>query len=302
MKPKVSVIMAVYHHTKPWAIKDAIESILNQTFETFECIIIIDGPISHDVQNILTVFQRADDRVVLEKQSVRRGLAYSLNNGMDLAKGEYIARMDDDEICTLSRLQTQYDILHKNVADILFSNFSWIDEDGEVLSIGYSSEISHKIVGIVKDDVRFCKAIIRSNFISHPTVMFNKRQIAKIGGYRKHLLNSEDYDLWLRSLINKLRFCYCDKLLVHCRVPKRISYNARIAKQTNYYYWNCKILEELKKDLDLVLFPDKKFFVAAQILKIRMVCQLLDILPGKVLMNIIRLKDMVFAYRQRRRI
>src|SRR5688572_2119038 len=107
--PKVSVILPVYNGEK--YLREAIESILCQTYEDFEFIIINDGSTDKSEEIILSY---KDGRIVYSKNEFNKGLIYSLNKSIELASGELIARMDADDIAFPDRLQKQVDYFEKS--------------------------------------------------------------------------------------------------------------------------------------------------------------------------------------------
>ena len=102
--PKISVIMGVHNGEK--TLPRAIESILNQTFADFE-LIICDDCSSDSTVHVINDYIRKDDRVILIKNKSNSGLAASLNNCIKISKGEYIARMDDDDVSHAERFEKQ---------------------------------------------------------------------------------------------------------------------------------------------------------------------------------------------------
>ena len=114
MDIKITVLMSVYN-TKEDYLREAIESILNQTLREFEFIIINDAS---NEQTINILDQYNDDRIIRIDNEVNHGLTASLNKGLSVAKGEYIARMDADDISYPNRLELQYQYMqkHPNVA------------------------------------------------------------------------------------------------------------------------------------------------------------------------------------------
>ncbi|MEW8956830.1 glycosyltransferase family 2 protein, partial [Clostridium sp.] len=111
--PKISIIMAAYNETRQWLSK-AIESILNQSYRDFEFIIILDNPKNQELKDLITEYLKKDGRIKFFINEENLGLIKSLNKGIKEAKGEYIGRMDADDICYLNRLQVQLDFLESN--------------------------------------------------------------------------------------------------------------------------------------------------------------------------------------------
>lgn len=182
-QPKVSVIMSVYNGEK--YLREAVDSILAQTFTDFEFIIINDGS-TDKTKEILSSYD--DERiVVIDQQNV--GLTKSLNRGIKMAKGEYIARMDADDISLPERLEKQVRFLDHN-RDIVLVGTSpiCINENGKAIETGNVSTAS--------DEIK--KNLLNGNQFTHGSVMFRKSCIEAVGFYREEFDVAQDYDLWLR--------------------------------------------------------------------------------------------------------
>ena len=143
MWPFVSVIMPAYNAEK--YIASAIESILNQTYENFELIIVEDC----SVDKTLEVIRRysADSKLKLTQNERNKGIAYSTNRGMDYAKGKYIALMDDDDIAVRERLELQVNYLEKYTEiDILGGRSNDIDSQGRLIRRGNVPKYNPKYI------------------------------------------------------------------------------------------------------------------------------------------------------------
>lgn len=186
--PAISVILPVYNGEK--FLHRAIQSILHQSFPDFELIIINDGSTDRTGEIIES---ETDLRIVYIKNEVNRGLIYSLNKGIDLAKGKYIARMDADDICLPERFYRQTSFLenHDDIA-VVASTVILINEKDQETGVW---ELDRKTITLA--DIK--KTMPFKNCIAHPTVMM-RSGYAKALGYRRRQKNIEDYDLWLRLL------------------------------------------------------------------------------------------------------
>lgn len=165
---------------------DAIKSMLSQSLADFE-LIIIDDASTDKTPKILRL--QKDRRIRIVRNRKRQGVAKSLNTGLKLARGEYIARMDGDDIALLNRLeiQTKYLRKHPNVA--LVGSCAWIIDKGK------------KIVDSIKyptHDYQIKRQLFKRNVIIHPTVVFRRRIIERYGLFDETLDGAEDYDFWLR--------------------------------------------------------------------------------------------------------
>lgn len=188
--PLVSVVMSVYNSEK--YLSDSIESILNQSFSNFEFLIFDDGS-TDESKNIIAEYARLDPRIKASYSSINQGYVGYLNQGISEAGGKYIARMDSDDISLDNRLHTQVEYLetHLNV-NALGSSTIRIDSKGKEL--GLSSRVENP------SDLFWLSFF--TNPLSHPTVMFRRDILQKIGGYNADKLPSEDYDLWTRVLLH----------------------------------------------------------------------------------------------------
>lgn len=180
---KVSVIMPAYNAEK--YIKEAIDSILNQTYTDYEFIIINDCSTDNTEAVILSY---SDPRIIYVKNGQNLGVAATLNRGLAIAQGEYIARMDADDISMPKRFEKQVAYLkdHVEVAVVgcAVERFSETDSYG-VRTFAQSREM-------MSCDMLF------SCGLAHPSVMMRRSVIVQIGGYDREFDGLEDYELWCR--------------------------------------------------------------------------------------------------------
>jgi len=201
---KVSVVMPVYNGEK--YLNEAIDSVLNQTFSDFEFIIINDCS-SDNTEDIIKSYN--DDRIIYIKNDVNLGVALSLNKGLDAAQGEYIVRLDADDICLPERLRVQVEYMdaHKNV-DVCGSASESFDENG-VLFYGFPS----KEIEMLKIDLIF------SSSICHPTVIMRRSTLERNGyRYDNNFNKVEDYHLWVRMLNDNCVITNTHDLLLRHRI------------------------------------------------------------------------------------
>lgn len=187
----VSVLMSVYNSES--FLEKAIRSILKQTFTKFEFIIIDDGSTDNSVK-ICEQFAAQDARIVLMKNETNLGLAASLNKGIIVAKGTYIARQDADDYSAINRLETQLKYAMENQdIDLIGSNSCVIDINDNIV---YEDKSYAKI----KD---FKKALLtRKAIFSHGSAFLKKNKLIEAGLYDERFYYVQDGEFWLR-LINK---------------------------------------------------------------------------------------------------
>ena len=185
--PKVSVIMGTYNGAK--TVDSAIQSICDQTFTDWE-FIICDDCSTDDTLEHLRRWKRKDNRIKVIKNKKNSRLAYSLNHCLSVATGEYIVRMDDDDISYPERINTLVTFLDKN-PDYAFAGSLVECFDGNQTINGqrmYRKEQPKK------------RDFLSTSPFVHPTVMFRREALEAVKNYRvsKETRRTEDYDLFMR--------------------------------------------------------------------------------------------------------
>ena len=187
----ISVIMSTYKEDEK-LLRESIESILNQTYKDFEYIIILDYPDNDVHKSVIEEYALKDDRIHFYINEKNMGLTDSLNRGLSLCHGEYIARMDADDISLPDRLERQMKYLEKNHYDLIGGITEMINENGTLL---------YSIKSVPTDPKKINKALRYSQCIAHPTWLGRKEVFEKNAGYR-HMPLCEDYDFTLRAVLN----------------------------------------------------------------------------------------------------
>ncbi|MGC2814156.1 MAG: glycosyltransferase [Candidatus Acidiferrum sp.] len=183
--PLVSVLMSVFNGEKYLAV--AIDSILGQTFSDFEFIVIDDGS-TDSTARILSDYAVRDSRLRVVQQQ-NKGRTASLNIGLGLCKGTYIARMDADDFALASRFGDQVSFMERNQDVVLVG--------GAIELMGSRGQTLRAVIPPL-DDSEIRASLLRQNPICHPAVLLRKEVVLAVGGYRGAFQESEDYDLWLR--------------------------------------------------------------------------------------------------------
>jgi len=183
-KVKLTVLMPVYNAEK--YLIEAIESIINQSYQQFEFLIIDDGSTDNSL-NIIKSF--ADPRIHLIRFQKNNKLIYALNEGIRMAKGDYIARMDADDVSHPDRLKIQMDFLQKHSDVVLLgSDYQVIDERSKKCE--YRSTL-------VKDAL-IRKSLCVTNPFAHGATIFRKQEALAVGGYDSNFFLAEDLELWIK--------------------------------------------------------------------------------------------------------
>jgi glycosyltransferase involved in cell wall biosynthesis len=185
--PRVSVVTAV--HDGAAHIRDAIQSILAQTFADFEYLIIDDGSIDQ-TPAILREVAASDPRVTVLTQQ-QMGIPKTLNEGTTLARGKYIARQDGDDISLPQRLAKQVDFLERHPDHAAVGSFvHWIDARGT-----WTRSVDFPV-----DDADIRREVFSFACCVHGALLIRRDALQAVGGYRVEFPISEDYDLYLRLL------------------------------------------------------------------------------------------------------
>lgn len=204
LMPKISVIMSVYNCEK--YLKYAVDSILNQTYKDFEFIIINDGSTDKS-REILESYK--DDRIKLFNNK-NKGLTKSLNEAIGYSKGEYIARIDADDIALPERFEKQVKFLDSNPEIVMCGTWAdFINEDGEILR-----EFRRPVT-----DRDIKREIVFHNPFIHPSVMMRKSVFDKIGLYDESFRHAQDYELWTR-IVTKFKTANIPEKLLRYRLLK----------------------------------------------------------------------------------
>lgn len=234
--PLISVIMSVYNAEK--YLSEAIESILNQTCRNFEYIIINDGSTDKSLE-IIEKYNTLDDRIILINRE-NKGLITSLNEGIDLSKGKYIARMDADDISLPKRFEEQINFLEKNT-DIGVCG-TWVEVFGE--------NIKDTLWKMPFIDEELKPRLLFSVTFAHPSVMMRKELIDKYSlKYKKQYKHAEDYNFWL-DFSKYTKFANIpQKLLRYRYLETSISRVADNAKDEQRYQIISSIFKEMLNGL-----------------------------------------------------
>lgn len=203
--PKISVVMSCYNRKD--YVSDAIESILNQTYKDFE-FIIIDDCSTDGTREIIQKYADKDSRIVFIKNAHNLGLISNLNTGLELAKGEYIARMDDDDISLPERFEKQVKYLDEHQDITVLGTF--IETFGKEDSMSWVNECDSSIINII---INFF------NPMCHPTVMIRNKFLKEHHlQYAAEALHAEEYDLWKNISLKDGKLANLPEILLKYRV------------------------------------------------------------------------------------
>jgi len=215
--PKVSVIMGTYNTSK--YIGECVESVLNQSFQDFEFIIINDC----STDNTLKIIKKYEDnRIKIINNNKNVGVAESLNKGLHIAKGKYIAVMDSDDVMMPERLQITYNYLEKNKKVFLVGGALYYMED--------NGRLIRKDVPLIGYD-RIRKRLKKRSCFWHNTIMFRND---KKTFYRGKFRYAQDYDLFTRLDTKGKRMENIPDILAKYRIHNSSSSYSRRTKQNMF--------------------------------------------------------------------
>lgn len=212
--PEVSVLTSCYNISR-W-LHQAIDSVLAQTFDNFEFILVDDGS-TDETWNILQRYHERDERIVaIHKKNT--GLTDSLNVGIEHAKGTWIARLDADDQCEPTRLEEQVKFI-RNQPDVMLlgTGFIEIDEQDYVIKKHLYPADHNKLVQHLEHLRRF---------FPHSSAFFRREIAIGAGGYNPLFRKSQDHDLWLRLAQCGRIACLADCLVTVRIHPEQISSSA----------------------------------------------------------------------------
>ena len=201
--PIVTVFMAAYNAAQ--FIEKSIQSILNQTFNDFELLIVDDGSTDNTLEIIRSF---TDDRITIIENKINRGLIYTRNLAIQYARGTYLAIQDSDDISLPNRLERQFEILNQNQNIALIGSKAYtIDDQDNLLD---------KKLDVLKGSKLLKAQLFFENTFVHSSIMMRMSIFKEIGGYQTYP-SAEDYELFIR-ISEKYNVENLDEYLVYYRV------------------------------------------------------------------------------------
>ncbi len=226
MAPRVTVLMTVYNGL-PY-LPEALESVLAQTFTDFELLVVDDASTDGSVACLRAV---TDPRIRLVCNERNQGQARALNHGLQLARGAYIARLDQDDACLPQRLERQVALLDRRPEIAIVGTWQqWIGADGRTR--GLEPGVTDLRTG---DFGTFLGTLLTcATPVGHPTVMYRSDVVHAVNGYDETFAPCEDYELWCRLARQRQQLAVLPQPLVKVRIHERQQSVTKLAlQQTN---------------------------------------------------------------------
>lgn len=221
---KFSVLMSVYFKEKPEFFELSLKSNIEfQNRKPDEFVLVCDGPLTEDLDLIIDRYQSLyPDVFKVYRTKENQGLGKALNYGLQKCSYDIVARSDSDDVCSSERFEVQIGYMEAHPEIAVCS--SYIDE------FEYDWTKPSKIKTMPINHGALCKMAKFRNPINHMASAFRKDVILQIGSYQ-HIPYVEDYELWVRTILNGYKLSNIDKVLVHARVG-----NGMVARRGNRQY------------------------------------------------------------------
>lgn len=213
-KQQFSVLISIYKNENPEYLKLAINSVINQTLKPTEIVLVKDGLLTDELEQCIENFQKKYSNIFnIVEFKKNRGLGLALKDGIKACKYEYIARMDTDDVAELDRFEKQFTFLKRNPQIALLG--SWVKEFSDNFN---EPDTVTKLPCTYNQILKFAR---KRNPFRHMTVILKKEEVIKAGNYRDFLW-FEDYDLWVRMLLNGCLAANIPEYLVNVRADENM--------------------------------------------------------------------------------
>ncbi|EKI0759078.1 glycosyltransferase [Vibrio cholerae] len=265
-----SVLMSIYHRDDPHFLKQAFDSLVDQSIPANEIVVVFDGNIGPLLESIVSSYGRILPIKVLKIEE-NVGLGEALNLGLNEVSHNWVFRMDSDDICRADRFETQLELI-KNNPDLDVTG-GWINE--------FENEVGDKriIRKVPLSNLDIYSSIGKFSPFNHVTVAFKKNAVLDVGGYKGGKNFPEDYYLWLRMAANNSRFLNTNKILVDVRTG-----SGMISRRGGLdYYKNEMKIAKYAQSIGFIS-KDRFFFIAI----LKFILRLSPVLIRQLIYNLYR--------------
>lgn len=225
---EVSIVIPAYNSSK--YIAEALDSVLAQSFKAFECIVINNGSIDNTYE-IINRYSKIDARIVPINLVENIGMAAAINHGINVAKYNYIARMDSDDVMNPRRLEAQMYYISQNPKIGLIGTLGYYINEKSVKIGKIESDL------IEKDKYRSYIENDEPIGLLHPSVLFKKSIFNLVGGYRSEFWPAEDIDLWNRMIEHKCEVIVLPDRLMNYRIYSGANSARNYVNNRKRYEW-----------------------------------------------------------------
>ncbi len=208
-KTEFSVLMSLYKKENPEFLKEAMESVVNQTLKPSEVVLVIEGKLPDELEKMVKQLKKKYNIIKTFEIEDGKGLGASLNYGLTKCKYNYVMRADTDDICVNNRFEKEMDFMLKNsTVDVLGTSIYEFKENIDEENI--------RIKNMPTGDEIY-KYAQKRNPLNHMTVCMKKDSVLKVGNYNSQKM-LEDYELWIRMINNKMKLENINIPLVYARI------------------------------------------------------------------------------------
>lgn len=205
-KPLVSIIMPTYKR-KPELVERAISSLITQSYANIEIIVIDDSPADYQyrlmVKELVDTLAKNDNRIYYYQNASNQGGALARNRGIELASGEFVTFLDDDDEYLPQKVEHQVTFMLQQQCDLSFSNMAMYDDSGNIVDRRSYFDISRLT------QMELFKYHLMYHFTGTPTFMFKADKLREIGGFKDVKMGQEFY-LMVRAITGNLNILYMD--------------------------------------------------------------------------------------------
>lgn len=250
-----SVLMSVYAKEKPEYLRASIESVLAQSVKTDDFVIICDGPLTEELDEVLKEVSKGQEELFqIHRLSFNVGIGRALNVGIKLCKHDIVARMDSDDLAFPTRMEKEYALLTKENLDLVSATVVEFSES--ISELGRKRQLP-----VSQEEIR--RFARRRNPFNHPAMMYKKSSVEKAGGYQDFYL-FEDYYLWVRMLLAGMQGMNLEEPLLYMRTGTGMHQRrggTRYAKSIlQFRFWQLK--SGFSSPLDFLLVAPGHMLVA----------------------------------------
>lgn len=204
--------MSVYHKEKASNLRDSLNSMLNQTIQTNDLVLVCDGPLNRELDSTIDEFVSIYSEILnVVRLEENMGLGIALNAGLKECKNDIVFRMDTDDISTNDRCEIELREFIKSDLDLLGSNIYEFTDS--ISNITGKRDVPSK----QNDIIKFSR---KRNPFNHPSVVFRRDKVLAVGGYSEEFHLFEDYHLWVRMLLNGAKAMNISQYLLYMRTDK----------------------------------------------------------------------------------
>ena len=220
-----SVLMAVYGKEKPEFFRQSIESMLAQTLPFSDCVLVCDGALTHELNEVISWAQEEmGEKLQIIRLKENKGLGKALRTGVPRCRCSVIARMDSDDISRPDRCERQFRIIERDGYDLVSGTLQeFVREPGDMDRLRVLPRTSEEILQYAK----------KRNPFNHPCVMFRKESVLRVGSYQD-FPGFEDYYLWIRMLRKGCKGYNVQEVILDMRTGNGM-YDRRGGR--DYLYW-----------------------------------------------------------------